>query len=460
MIWRVLNVNQKLNEQIQSMEATIVGHLQDSIRINSVAGEPGPGAPYGPGPKAALEHALELGRSFGLKTCNVDDRAGWVEYGQGEEMVAILGHLDVVPAGDGWIHPPFAAEIHDGVLYGRGVLDDKGPVIGAICCLKAMQDLGIQTDRRIRVIFGTAEETGCDCIRHYIASGQELPTLGFTPDGDFPLIFFEKGMTTVVAGKQNPQPGSIRVLEFQGGIAKNVVTPHCRLVLEGQWEIQPGEGVTVSHDEGRTVVEAEGIGAHGSTPEQGINAAIRLLQAVRHLPFGGDFQNMVNFLLEKVGTETNGKELGIYYQDEETGETTVNLGIVSYTPEELSFTLDIRHPKNAVQPEVARRVEEALASYGLSVFESQPLDYLYVPQDSELVQKLMQVYREQTGRTEKPMAIGGGTYAKMFQNMVAFGPVFPDDPALIHQANESVALDRLMLSIQLIASAALALATR
>lgn len=455
-----MTVHQKLNERIEALRDRLIEHIQESIRIDSVSGTPGPGAPYGPGPRAALEHALNLGRSFGLKTCNVDDRAGWVEYGQGSEMVAVLGHVDVVPAGEGWTYPPFGAEIHDGVLYGRGVLDDKGPVISAIYGLKAMQDLGIQTDRRIRVIFGSAEETGCDCIHHYIASGQELPTLGFTPDGDFPLIFFEKGMTTVTAGRKHPRPGAIPIRYFQGGIAKNVVTPHCRLELEGHWDIAPAEGVTVTYPDGLTVVEAQGIGAHGSTPELGINAAIRLLRAVRHLSFGGDFQQMLDFLLQEIGTETNGKRLGIYYEDAETGETTVNLGIVSYTPEELSFTLDIRHPKNAVQPQVAQNVEAALARYGMTAFESTPLDYLYVPRDSELVRKLMQVYTEQTGRHDEPMAIGGGTYAKMFQNMVAFGPIFPGEPALIHQANESASLEQLLLSTKLIANAALALATR
>lgn len=453
-------MEQMICEKIKEMRESILSHIQDSIRIDSVSGAPCEGAPYGKGPKAALEHALHLGESFGLKTKNVDDRAGWVEYGEGEEMIAVLGHLDVVPAGDGWNFPPFGGEICDGRLYGRGVLDDKGPVIGAICGLKAIKDLGIQTKRRIRVIFGCAEETGCDCIHHYIACGEELPSAGFTPDGDFPLIFFEKGMTTVEAGKKMPQMGKIKVLQFAGGVAKNVVTPNCTLVLEGIWEIPEQEGVTVTVQDGKTTVYAEGNSAHGSTPEKGINAAIRLLKAVQHLDFGGDFQQMMNFILKEVGEETNGKTLGIYYFDEETGETTVNLGIVSYTPEEMRLTLDIRHPKNAVQPEVAHKVEEALGKYGMEVFESKPTECLYVPLDSLLVKTLMKVYREQTGRTEKPMAIGGGTYAKMFRNMVAFGPVFPDEPSMIHQANESADLEQLMKAIEMITIAAVELAVQ
>ena len=97
---------------------------------------------------------------------------GWIEYGDGEEMAAVLGHLDIVPLGEGWKYPPLGCEIHDGQMYGRGVLDDKGPVIGAIYALKAIRDLDLKIDRRIRVIFGTDEENGSSCVRHYNEAGR------------------------------------------------------------------------------------------------------------------------------------------------------------------------------------------------------------------------------------------------------------------------------------------------
>lgn len=449
-----------LNQKIDAMRAEIIAAVQDAVRIESVRGEAEPGAPYGARPRAALDYALALGEKLGFRTGNMDNRVGWIEYGEGEEMVGVLGHLDVVPAGEGWSYPPFGAEIHGGKLYGRGVLDDKGPVFGAIYGLKAIRDLGIPLGRRIRVIFGTDEECGCSCVQHYIENGGEMPTIGFTPDADYPLIFCEKGTTNVILGGKVRDRGRFRVLELMGGTAPNVVTPRCRLVVDGEIEVEPGDGISVRRESGKTIVEAEGLGAHGSTPALGVNAAVRLLHAVRNNRFGGDFQRMMDFILEQLGTETDGKTLGVFYSDAETGETTVNLGVVRYDGESMSFTLDIRYPKNAVPAEVKARMERASSQYGLGIEKLWQVPILYVPKDSELVRKLMDVYRAQTGRSEEPLAIGGGTYAKSFPNMVGFGPVFPGDPEVIHQPNECADLDKLMLSVQITAAAMVELAQK
>lgn len=451
---------ERLKKLLEEQREEILEGIRGCIRIDSVMGTPREGAPYGEGPKEALLYALNLGERLGLRTKNVDDKAGWVEIGEGEEMVAVLGHLDVVPLGDGWHYPGFGAVIEDGKLYGRGVLDDKGPTIGAIYALKAIKDAEIPLDRRIRVIFGTNEENGSHCIRHYVSCGEEIPSLGFTPDGDYPLIFCEKGMTTLRVGKKNVIEGERKILRFGGGTAANIVTRECVLEVEGDLDIPEAEGVEVVKENGTTLIRAYGKSAHGSKPELGINAAIRLLNAVRHIHFGGDFQKLSDFLLEQIGTETNGETLGIRYVDEETGETTVNMGIFTYSPEKMEVSLDIRYPKNGEHGPVYGAVERALARYGLEILECSIEKLLYVPKDSELVQKLMRVYERETGRSEKPMAIGGGTYAKMFPNMVAFGPAFPDEPETIHQPDECVSVDSLMLSVWLCAAAMVELAVK
>lgn len=450
----------KLREKISGMQEEIIQGIQKCIQIDSVGGEPCEGAPYGKGPKKAMEYALALGKSMGFKTGNVDDKAGYVEIGDGEEMIAVLGHLDVVPVGDDWKYPPFGGEIHDGIMYGRGVADDKGPTIGAIYALKAIRESGIAFDRRIRVIFGTNEERGCDCIKHYVKSGAELPVMGITPDAEYPMIFFEKGLTTVIGGKKKPEQGEIKVLAFHGGTAGNVVPLCCRLVLSGEHQIPEREGVTVKTENGTTVVEAEGVSAHGSRPELGINAVTRLMDAVKDIRTGGDFDCLADFVREKICGETNGKTLGICYQDEETGETTVNLGVIEYSDEEMYINLDIRYPKNGNQQEVYENMRAALAKYGLTVLEHRTTDMLYVPKDSELIRKLMEVYREGTGEEPKPQAIGGGTYAKMFKNMVAFGPMFPGDADVAHQPNEHMEVRKLIKSIQLTAAAMAELARK
>lgn len=450
----------KINEKMDEMREEIIEAIRENVKIDSIKGEPEEGAPYGKGPRAALDNALALGEKLGFKTGNVGNRVGWIEFGEGEEMVGILGHLDVVPLGEGWKYPPFGAEIHDGVMYGRGVLDDKGPTIGAIFGMKAIRDLGLPIDRRIRVMFGTDEECGSSCVRYYIENGGELPTIGFTPDAEYPLIFCEKGMTGFEIIKKIEDQGNIKVVSLYGGTAANVVTPKCTLVVEGDIDIPETEGITVTKDGGRTTIEAVGVGAHGSTPHLGVNAAIKLFTAVKDIPFGGDFQKVINFLLQKLGTETNGKILNICYQDEETGETTVNLGVLKYENGIFSCTLDIRYPKNADAPTVVKNVTAAAEEYDLETVAGSSVPVLYVSKESELVQKLMKVYKAQTGRDDKPMAIGGGTYAKAFKNMVAFGPIFPGQPDGIHQPNECVSVDDLMKSLKVCAAAMYELAVK
>lgn len=451
---------EKLNEKVLSMQEEILEAIRGCVAINSVKGEPGPDAPYGEGPKAALDYALELGKKLGFRTGNVGNRVGWAEYGEGEEMVAVLGHLDVVPLGEGWTYPPLGGEIHDGRMYGRGVADDKGATIGAFFALKAIRDLKLPIDRRIRIMFGTDEECGSSCVQYYIDQGEELPVMGFTPDAEYPCIFCEKGMTNYTLGKPVTDPGKVTVVSFAGGTAANVVTPRCTLTVKGDIPVAEGDGITVTRKDGMTVVEAEGVSAHGSTPQLGVNAAVRLLQAVKGVKFGGDFQRMMDFILEKLGNETNGETLGIRYVDEETGETTVNLGVVRYDGKEMSLTLDIRYPKNALPGEVQKHTEAAAAAYGLQVLNKTSAPLLYVPKDSELVQKLMKVYREATGRDDQPLAIGGGTYAKAFKNMVAFGPGFPGGLEVAHQPDEYMEVETLMKSLQISAAAMYEMACR
>ena len=450
-----------LNNKILEMQDEIIAAIQQNMRIDSVKGEAKPDAPYGEGPKAALMDALALGERLGFKTGCADNRVGWVEYGEGEEMVGVLGHLDVVPVGDdGWTYPPFGAEIHDGKLWGRGVLDDKGPIIGSIFALKAIRDLGLPIDRRIRVLFGTDEECGSSCVEYYVDNGYEMPTIGFTPDGDFPLIFFEKGMTRFDVGGKVTDKGNIEVEYFGGGIAANVVTPTCKLIVKGDIKVAETEGVTVCKEDDKTIVEAVGLGAHGSMPELGVNAAVKLLNAVKENDFGGDFARYMNFILEKVGTEVHGESFGVHYIDEETGETSCNLGVLNFDGENMSLTLDIRYPKTATAEVVDPAVEAVAKEYGLEILGTSGAKCLYVPQDSELVVKLMDVFKTMTGRDDKPMAIGGGTYAKHFPNMVAFGPCFVEDPSVIHQPNEYAEISKLMQGIQMFGAAMYELAQK
>ena len=453
---------EQLNDKMMELKEEIFASIRESVAIESVKGTPEEDAPYGRGPKEALDHMLALGEKLGFKTGNVDNRVGWIEYGEGEEMVGILGHVDVVPLGEGWDYDPLGCEVHDGKMFGRGVLDDKGPTIGAVYAMKAIKDLGLPIDRRIRVMFGTDEENGSSCVQHYIKVGGEKPTIGFTPDAEYPVIFCEKGQMFWEVTKNVENPSTVNVISIEGGTAKNVVTPKCTMVIEGDFDFPETDGITVTKEDGKTIIVSMGKGAHGSLPHLGKNAAIQLFQAMRDhkIDLGGDLQKMIDFVLDKINTTTKGEDLGICYEDEETGDTSVCFGVVKCTKESLFFTLDVRYPKRADAEEMERKIKEAAAEYGLTAVIEQTGKLVYVPKDSELVQKLSKVYREQTGGTEEPIAIGGGTYAKAFDNMVAFGPIFPGDPDTIHQPNEFGEIDKLMKSFQIVAQAMYELAQK
>ena len=453
------NYVEELKNRINEEKDEIIEVIREGVKIPSVKASASEGAPYGENMKKMLEFALELGKKWGFKTKNVDGRAGWMEIGEGEEMVAVLGHLDVVPEGEGWIYPPYAAEIHDGKMYGRGVVDDKGPVIGMMYTLKLIKEMEIPLKKRIRIIFGLDEENGSSCIKHYIECGEEAPTAGFTPDAEFPVIFFEKGMMNFKVGKTNIDEGKGIVKSMKGGIVHNIVPPKCTLVGDERLQIKEDEKTIIKEENGQIVIEALGKDAHGSEPSLGENAIINMVSKIQGIDFGGDFQNLIGFIQNKMNMKGDGKDLGIYYQDDETGETTVNLGTLEYSPEGMQMELDIRFPKNGNFEEISKKVTEAAKEYGMEILEELRTDMLYVSPQSELVQKLMKVYREETNDNSGAIAIGGGTYAKMFPNMVAFGPIFPGAGTKIHCPNENTDIESLIKGIMISTLGILSLAT-
>ena len=151
----------RLNEALKT--------LSNLIRIPSVQGTPEPGAPFGKQTLAALDLTLSAAEKLGFKSFSGDGYYGYAEVGEADKpLFGILGHLDVVPVDDGWKYPPFGGEIREGYLWGRGALDDKGPVIAAMYALRELLDEGLKPAARIRFIFGLNEESGWKCIEKYL----------------------------------------------------------------------------------------------------------------------------------------------------------------------------------------------------------------------------------------------------------------------------------------------------
>ena len=290
-------MDKKLNEAVAALRPQMVAALPRLVRRRSVEADPLPGKPFGEEVDACFAEALALCHELGFETADMDRYIGWCEIGTGDEMVAVLGHLDVVPEGEGWHHPPYAAEIEGGRLYGRGAIDDKGPVVASLFALKAIRDLGIPLNRRVRLLFGLNEETNDRDVLYYKAHGGEIPVLGFTPDGEYPLINGEKGILNESYAVQLHQTGAWQLSRVQGGVAGNVVPDYACAVLTAPAgaSLPDAEHITVTAVPGGYQVEAVGVSAHGSHPEQGENAIGRLVCYLDRLPLEGDAKQAVHF---------------------------------------------------------------------------------------------------------------------------------------------------------------------
>ena len=148
--------------RIYQYENAFIDDLAKLVSIPSVCTTATGEYPFGEQSAKALNWILKRAEEMGFEVANVDNYAGHAEFGIGEHMSAVLAHVDVVPAGDGWDSDPFTLTRKGDLLFGRGVLDDKGAALMALYCLKALKDADVIPKRRLRVIFGAGEEVGMD----------------------------------------------------------------------------------------------------------------------------------------------------------------------------------------------------------------------------------------------------------------------------------------------------------
>lgn len=460
----------ELDRRLESYREDMIRSLQELIRIRSVEGEPKENMPFGEGPYQALNYMLNLAESMGFQTLNVDNYAGHIDLGSGEETVGILVHLDVVPEGEGWTYPPYGGEIHDGKIYGRGALDDKGPAIAVLYAMKAIQESGLSISKKVRMILGTNEETNWNDIPYYLERVKK-PDLAFVPDADFPVIHGEKGILIFDLKKKLNQPskGNLVLEKIQGGNAPNMVPDGCTAILRVDSDVrkdvedrlrtfvqETGWDLSMKETEpGRITISCKGKSAHGSTPEKGINAISRLMKFLGELPFEDcDAKEIIRLYNRHIGMEYYGESIGCGLEDEVSGKLIFNVGMIDVDEKEVTITVNIRYPVTISSEKVYSGMRQSLKDTGIEIIEQEDMKPIYIPEDHELIQKLMQVYREKTGDLEsKPIVIGGGTYARAIENAVAFGPLFPGQPGVEHQKDEHISVDALLQCAKIYAEA-------
>ena len=391
-----------------------VNSISELIKFNSAQAAPEKGMPFGKQTADCLKYFLELAESFGFETVNYDNYAGEVIFGDGEDF-AILAHLDVVPAGSGWSHEPFGGEIDykNKRIWGRGAMDDKGPAVISLYCMKQLKDEGFKPKKRIRLIVGCNEESGWECIK-YFKTRSTMPETGFSPDADFPVIYAEKGIMHI----KFTYPVNGDFSSVKGGNAANMVCDEC-VVKAGIDEKKLKQlGLTVKDG----YIVARGKSAHGSTPEQGVNAIAPILKYLG---------------LDEVYEKLFVNQYGLTELQDETGPLTFSPDVIRGGKNSVTVVCDIRYPATVSR----ERVLSAFKGESYEILSEQAS--LFNDRQCSLIKVLCGAYNEVTGKQMKPIAIGGGTYARALKCGAAFGPEEEGEENVIHQPNEYITFEKI-----------------
>lgn len=460
--------------EVVKRKAALIAQTQELLRIPSVLDldSASEGAPFGRAIADALQYTLALAEENGMRTKNLDGYAGYAEFGAGEEMVGVLCHLDVVPTGDDWSSPPFAAEIIGDRIVARGASDDKGPTMAAFYAAKIVKELGLPLKRRVRLIFGTDEESEWRCVARYFAT-EEMPTLGFAPDADFPLIHAEKGMYNVTIGKELPRvdDGAIQLKQFHAGVRSNMVPDTAVAVLqfasEGaleqacaqfeRYRAEYGHVGEYSIEGTQGTFSLTGVSAHGSTPERGVHAGWALVRFLHLLSLDASASAFVRLQLDFFAEDPFATKLGIATHDAEMGDLTINVGVIRYDRDvggKAELVLNLRYPANTDVHTIREALQERITRYNYEIVaEDAALTPHYVAKDHPLVQTLMRIYEQHTQDKTEPLAIGGATYARALDIGVAFGAQFPGREDTAHQKDEYIIIDDLLRATAIYAEA-------
>lgn len=458
----------------------IIESVCDLITYPSISIEThNPNAPFGTACSDVLKHFLNLASNLGFQTKNVDDYCGYVEFGEGDELIGIVGHLDVVPANENdWSYSPFVPTIVDNKIYGRGAIDDKGPVIASLYAMKAvmnyMNENNLSFNKRVRLIVGLNEEKDWKCIDYY-KTHEDIPTLGFSPDADFPCIYAEKSVislkisddiSNIYSQNKKIQKSPIIIEDFDcDDNAINVVPKFCSVILSISEEITSNNFINTCKsiiqkykyeidlykiDDYHIKLSSYGIASHSAHPENGNNAITKLIITLNDI-FNTYKLNIPLFdnFVKKISDDYTGKLLNINVFDE-SGPLTLTTSQIFIKENQINISLNLRVPVNTKPSYI---IDVFKNNFNEKIEVLNVLDSLYIKKENVLVQKLCNIFNETCSTNYEPIAIGGATYARAFPNCISFGMNFPGDKDMCHQINEFVEIDKLVLSTNIYAKA-------
>lgn len=454
-----------ISKFIEDNKNEILNTICELIKIPSVSleSEAKPGMPFGKNCSDALEYVLNLAKNMGFRAKNIDGYCGYVEFGEGEELLGIIGHLDVVPAGDGWTKcEPFSPIIENNKLYGRGSIDDKGPVVASLYAMKYVMD-HMNVNKRVRLILGLNEEVNWKCIDYYKAH-EESPTIGFSPDADFPVIYAEKGFLNSFISQTYYSSSNIKLKSIVCNNAINIVPKIAEATLEladiniedfkskfNALVIDYNFHIDIEQIDGTTVkLISRGVAAHSAYLDLGVNALSRLIIILNDLLAKYDAKiELFDYFSKRINTTLYGENLGIDVEDE-SGKLTLNAANIKFENNEITLGLNLRIPVTIYSAIIKQKLNDSILDYAnLNLIFSDEKPALYVPKTDELVTALCSIFNEVTGQNADPITCPGATYARAFKNVVSFGCNMPGNIDMCHQADEYINISDLFTSIEI-----------
>ena len=429
----------------------VIRDIKRLVDVPSVEGPAEPGKPFGPGPAAALAEGLAIAGEMGLDTHNCENYIGWAQLkGATDAQIATITHLDVVPQGNGWTADPFDMQVKDGWLIGRGVADDKGPSVLCLYALKFLKENNVPLKYTVRALLGANEETGMVDVDYYLEH-YEAPAFCFSPDAEFPVCNGEKGGFN---GELVSNPLAGNLLEFEGGVAHNVIPDRASCLVKGDIsKLSERQGITLEEENGAVRIRGWGKGGHAAMPAGTVNAIGLIVDYLLDNRLCTGEENAFLKVLQKLHHATDGSGVGIAAKDEAFDPLTIIGGMIAFRDGRLRQDVDSRYPTSITGEEIARRLGEALGGTG-TVEDARWNKPFYISADDPAIQALVDTYNEVTGENARPFTMGGGTYARHFPRAVSFGPerlgtVLPEFAGPMHGANEGANIDQLMDALKI-----------
>ena len=445
-------LNQKIDAYIAQNKEQLLKDIAALVAVNSVEGTPEEDAPYGAGPRAALDKTLELAAGMGLATRNCENYIGYAELAgkDPEKYLATICHVDVVPVGNGWTADPFTMRIQDGWLLGRGVADDKGPMVATLYALKFLKEQGYELRYPIRALAGTNEETHMQDVDYYLKN-YPAPAFCFTPDAEFPVCNGEKGLFG--AKIVSPVCNGV-IVEIEGGVANNAVPDRASaLVRTDISKLKNAPNITLEPEGDGVRIRGWGKSGHAAMPQGTVNAIGLVVNYLLDNGLCNETERTYLEAVRKLHASTAGEGLGINCADGPFGPLTVIGGRIYMEDGRIFQTMDSRFPTCTNGKKMTEQIRAALGD-GAELRDVTAAEPFYIEADSPAILACINTYNEVTGENAKPFTMGGGTYARHFPYAVSFGPEHVDLPlpefgGPMHGANEAAPIDKLLEAVKI-----------